>query len=60
MAPEAVAAAAERVLEDTRVETVVPVAQAVTDALHDAAADDIVVIAGSLYVVGEARTRLGG
>ena len=54
-----VATAARSALGDVRVEVVTPVAQAVTEALHDAGEEDVVVIAGSLYVAGEARTRLG-
>jgi len=40
------------------VDTVVPVAQAVTEALSRVGEDGMVVIAGSLYVAGAARTRL--
>jgi dihydrofolate synthase/folylpolyglutamate synthase len=39
------------------VESVVPVAQAVTEALDRVGEEGAVVIAGSLYVVGEARPR---
>lgn len=35
-----------------------PVAQAVTEALHRVAEDEILVVTGSLYVVGEARQAL--
>lgn len=44
--------------DEVAVETSVPVAQAVTDALHIAAEDDMVVVTGSLYVVSDARERL--
>jgi dihydrofolate synthase/folylpolyglutamate synthase len=54
-----VAAAARAVFDDeAAVEVVTPVAQAVTEALDRVAEDDMVVVAGSLYVVGEARNRL--
>jgi folylpolyglutamate synthase/dihydropteroate synthase len=42
------------------VEAVTPVAQAVTEALDRASEDDIIVVAGSLYVAGEARIRVLG
>ncbi len=55
-----VAAAARRALGDEiRIEEVTPVGQAVTEALHASGEDDMVVVAGSLYVVGEAMHRLG-
>jgi len=57
---QAVAAAAQDVFgADVPVEVVTPVAQAVTEALDRAAPDEAVVVTGSLYVVGEARRRLG-
>jgi dihydrofolate synthase/folylpolyglutamate synthase len=55
---DAIAAAAGTVLDADRILTATPVPQAVTEALHLAGEEDIVVVAGSLYVVGEARTRL--
>ncbi len=54
-----VAAAAREVFgPDVPVEVVTPVGQAITEALDRVAANEAVVISGSLYVVGEARTRL--
>ncbi len=59
--PEDIAASARRVFgPDVAVEVATPVAQAVTEALDRVGEDDIVVVAGSLYVVGEARSRLLG
>ena len=53
-----VAAAARTVFGDeVPVESVTPVAQAVTEALDRVDDTGAIVIAGSLYVVGEARTR---
>jgi dihydrofolate synthase/folylpolyglutamate synthase len=53
-----VAAAARIVFgDDVPVEAVTPVAQAVTEALDRTDDTGAIVIAGSLYVVGEARTR---
>ena len=57
---ETVAAAARTAFPKARVEVVTPVAQAVTEALHGADEGDIVVVAGSIYVAGEARMRLRG
>ncbi len=54
---EEVAAAARQVFEETPVEVVVPVRQAVAEALDRVGEDDAVVVTGSLYVVGEARGR---
>ncbi len=48
------AAAAYNVQRQIRI----PVAEAVSQALESAAGDDVVCIAGSLYVVGEAKTAL--
>ena len=42
---------------DVAVSVATPVSQAVTDAIHAAGEEDIVVVTGSLYVVGEARGR---
>jgi dihydrofolate synthase/folylpolyglutamate synthase len=56
--PEVAAAAADVFGPDVAVETVIPVARAVTTALARSAPDDMVVITGSLYVVGEARRGL--
>ncbi len=60
VAADDVAAAARIELGDIPVEVAAPVAQAVTEALHLAGESGIVVVAGSLYVAGEARTRLLG
>ncbi len=57
---EEVAAAARQVFEETPVEVVVPVRQAVTEALDRVGEDDAVIVTGSLYVVGEARSRFAG
>jgi len=58
IAPADVAAAATAVFgADVPVETVVPVAQAVTEALDRVGEEGAIVVAGSLYVVGEARPR---
>lgn len=57
---EAVAEAATEVLGDIPVDVITPVSQAVAEAVGAAAEDDIVVIAGSLYVAGEARLHLLG
>ena len=53
------AAVAEALGSEVTVEQSTPVAQAVTDALFIAGEDDMVVVTGSLYVVGDARSRLG-
>jgi dihydrofolate synthase/folylpolyglutamate synthase len=45
--------------EDVIVETELPAAQALTEALALAGEDDMVVVAGSLYLVGELRHRIG-
>lgn len=57
-ADEVAAAAREVFGPETPVDLVEPVAQAITEALDRVAATDAVVVSGSLYVVGEARTRL--
>ena len=57
---EDVAIAARTALPGATVEVVMPVARAVTEAIEVAGGDDIVVVAGSLYVVGEARAQLPG
>jgi dihydrofolate synthase/folylpolyglutamate synthase len=56
-AQEVAAAAREVFGADVPVETVTPVAQAITEALHRVGEDDAVIVTGSLYVVGEARSR---
>ena len=56
--PEEVAAAARRVLE-VPTTTTSTVAEAVARALDEAEADGAVIVAGSLYVAGEARAALG-
>lgn len=43
---------------EVAVEVVTPATQAITEALDRAGEDDIIVVAGSLYLVGEVRTRL--
>ena len=43
--------------QDMTVVTELPAAQALTEALSYAGEDDIVVVAGSLYLVGELRGR---
>jgi len=43
---------------EVTIERSTPVAQAVTDALHSAGEDDMIVVTGSLYVVSDARERL--
>lgn len=54
-----VAAAATSVFgDDIRVETAVPVAQAITEAIDSVDESGSIVITGSLYVVGEALSRL--
>lgn len=54
-----IAAAAAAVFgPEVPVEVVTPVAQAVTEALDRVTENDMVVVAGSLYVAGEARERL--
>lgn len=56
---DSVAAAAREVFgPDTPVDVVTPVAEAAVEAVDRAGEDDAVVVTGSLYVVGEARTRL--
>jgi dihydrofolate synthase/folylpolyglutamate synthase len=56
-----IASSARRVFgPEIEVEAVTPVAQAITEALDRAGEDDIIVVAGSLYIVGEARIRLLG
>jgi dihydrofolate synthase/folylpolyglutamate synthase len=56
-----VAEAARTVFDaDIPIEAIVPVAQAVTEALDRVSDDGVVVIAGSLYVAGEARARILG
>ncbi len=57
--PAAEVAAAARTLfgDEVPVEVVVPVAQAITEALDRVDDTGAIVIAGSLYVVGEARPR---
>jgi len=57
-AAEIVAAAHEVFGPDIAVESVTPVARAVATALARSGPDDMVVITGSLYVVGEARRHL--
>ena len=57
-AADIAAAAAVAFGPDVPVEVVTPVAQAVTEALDRVTENDIVVVAGSLYVAGEARERL--
>jgi len=56
--PVATVAAAARAVfgEDVPVETVTPVVRAVGEALQRVGEDDAVIVTGSLYVVGEART----
>lgn len=44
--------------DDVRIVVEGPVAQAVTEALHRVGEDEILVVTGSLYVVGEAREAL--
>lgn len=56
-ADQVAVAAVEAFGEDVPVEVVTPPAQAVTEALDRATEEDIVVVTGSLYVVGEARRR---
>ncbi len=46
--------------DEVSIEEVTPVAQAVTEALHVSAEEDMVVVTGSLYVVSDARDRLLG
>lgn len=46
---------AEIVIEESA-----PVGQAITEALHIAGEDHMIVVTGSLYVVSDARDRLGG
>jgi dihydrofolate synthase/folylpolyglutamate synthase len=56
-----IARAARQVFgEDTVVEAVTPVTQALTEALHRVSETEAVVVTGSLYVVGEARARFAG
>ena len=57
-AEEVAAAAADRFGPDVPVSVRTPVAAAVDAALAAAGPDDQVVVAGSLYVVGEARSAL--
>ncbi len=56
-AAEIATAVAEVFGDEVPVEAVTPVAQAMTEALDRVGEDDIIVVAGSLYVVGEARSR---
>ncbi len=58
IAPEQIAAAARSVFgPDVVVETEVPAAQAITEALALIGEEDMVVVAGSVYLVGEVRHR---
>jgi dihydrofolate synthase/folylpolyglutamate synthase len=56
--PETLAPAARRFIAD--IETVSGVAEAVARAVATSDPEDVVVVAGSLYVVGEAKAYLGG
>ena len=60
VAPDVVAAGARAALgDDVEIITELPATQALIEAQALAGEDDMVVVAGSLYLVGELRSRFG-